>query len=349
MFLTLQSYRGLAALAVAAFHLSIGLGDPRYFGTQVLSSVTWRMDLGVDFFFVLSGFIIMMAHRKDIGQPSRLPVFFEKRFTRIYPVYWIYTGVFCLLVALGFGAVTQNPDTAAKWTTVATLIRFENFLLPISPAWTLIHEIAFYLVFATLILNRRFGIVVFAAWQIACIVLFQYPSPDERTPFATYFAAYNIDFAIGVAVFVLYHRRMLHAPLAWLLSGVALLALTLTFEGLGYPFAGYKLSYALAFGAIILGSVTWEAGRKSLRIPLLPFLGDASYTIYLTHNPIEGVLAKIAMRVLPGAATSPYLVYVVVLVLTVAAGCLAHLLVERPVLSLARHAFGRRAHRMATT
>jgi exopolysaccharide production protein ExoZ len=72
VFLLIQSCRGLAAIAVAAFHLSIDVGDHRYLGHQILRWLTWRMNLGVDFFFVLSGFIILLAHEKDIGQPHRL-------------------------------------------------------------------------------------------------------------------------------------------------------------------------------------------------------------------------------------------------------------------------------------
>jgi len=46
---------------------------------------------GVDFFFVLSGFIIFFVHGKDIGKPSRLPHYVWRRFIRIYPVYWAVT------------------------------------------------------------------------------------------------------------------------------------------------------------------------------------------------------------------------------------------------------------------
>ncbi len=46
---------------------------------------------GVDFFFVLSGFIIMHAHTADIGKPERLYRYLWRRATRIYPIYWIVT------------------------------------------------------------------------------------------------------------------------------------------------------------------------------------------------------------------------------------------------------------------
>ena len=62
LFISIQLGRALVALAVAAFHLSITFSDPRYGGQAVLSEWTNRGNIGVDFFFVLSGFIILKAH-----------------------------------------------------------------------------------------------------------------------------------------------------------------------------------------------------------------------------------------------------------------------------------------------
>ena len=65
--------RGLAALAVTLFHTSGMYADPRFDLAPPFWNVTHRGDLGVDFFFVLSGFIILHAHRVDLGRPGQLP------------------------------------------------------------------------------------------------------------------------------------------------------------------------------------------------------------------------------------------------------------------------------------
>lgn len=160
---SLQQGRGLAAMAVVAFHLSLLLGSSRYLNDAVFLNFTHRGNLGVDFFFVLSGFIIVFAHHKDINQPERAPEYLLKRFTRLFPVYWLYTAIFCGLVALGFGSASIVPENFSNWVSTIFLIRLDSFELPITPAWTLIHELAFYLIFATLILNRTFGIIILAA------------------------------------------------------------------------------------------------------------------------------------------------------------------------------------------
>src|SRR5579864_9480491 len=98
---TLQSvraFRGAAALLVLFFHASS-------VSTFFLHSDFWSWLFffgysGVDFFFVLSGFIIFLTHRADIGRSERLNAYLTKRFIRIYPVYWT---VALVLVPVYFG------------------------------------------------------------------------------------------------------------------------------------------------------------------------------------------------------------------------------------------------------
>jgi peptidoglycan/LPS O-acetylase OafA/YrhL len=162
---SLQVGRGLAALSVVAFHLSTALGDPRYGGTRVFSLYTRRGNLGVDFFFVLSGFIILHAHKADLGRPARLGRYLYRRFVRLYPIYWLYTLVLTTLVlttlvAAGQAVVLKLPQTLAGWVSAVFLIRLSQESPPLGVAWTLFHEVAFYLFFSLAILNRRLGIAM---------------------------------------------------------------------------------------------------------------------------------------------------------------------------------------------
>lgn len=198
---SLQQGRGLAALAVVAFHLSILLQNPRYLGYGVFSEVTSHGYLGVDFFFVLSGFIIIFAHHADMNHPERLKNYLLKRFTRVFPAYWLYTAVFCILVGVGLGSAATFPQTVGNWISTIFLIRLDNFELPITPSWTLIHEVAFYLVFAVFILNRIIGSIIFSTWMLACILVFQYAPEGSRSALTTYFSPLNLNFLIGIGAY----------------------------------------------------------------------------------------------------------------------------------------------------
>ena len=326
---TIQAGRGLAAVCVVLFHLSITMGDARYGGNKVFGDWTFRGNLGVDFFFVLSGFIIMNSHHLDIGRSDRLAHYAYNRFTRLFPIYWLYTAAFCALVALGFGTVTGLPASIADWLSAIFLIRLTELKAPLGVAWTLFHEIAFYGLFAILIFNRAAGIALFALWLVVIAVLFQYPPTDNPTPFQTYFAAYNLDFLIGIGAWYMLRRASAATCIVAGSVGLALLIGTLALEFSGTRPMWTGLAYGIAFGGIMAGLTRWESDRGGASLPILKQLGDASYTLYLIHVPVIGVMLKVAVKLglvsrLPGAA-----VYLAVLLGVLLTSYAAHVQVEK--------------------
>lgn len=178
----LQAGRAFAAIGVAAFHLSSLMALPQYGNNIIFHDYTKHGDLGVNFFFFLSGFIILFAYEKDIGQPGRWKEYIYRIFIRVFPIYWIYSAVFVTLLFLGFGNGASYPHSLSDWTSSILLIRFSNIEPPLTPAWTLFHEIGFYLIFSSLLLNRKLGIFLLALFAIFPSVRFQFPTPVERTP-----------------------------------------------------------------------------------------------------------------------------------------------------------------------
>lgn len=337
MLKSVQAGRGLAALAVAAFHLSFTLGRSEMFGWPVLGKLTWRGDLGVDFFFVLSGFIIVFIHHRDIGHPERFAGYLAKRAIRLYPAYWLYLAGVCGLLAGGVGNAAHLPRSAGEWFSTISLVRVIEFAPPILPAWTLFHEVSFYAVFGILILSRRAGLAVIAAIAVFTVAVFEYPPDAVRGPFIDYASAYNLDFLIGIGAFYLVRdaaKTVLRAAL-WL--GLALFCATLTAEAQGNECVAYPLIYALAFGGILAGAVSWERGtNRRVSFGPLAFLGDASYSIYLTHEALESGLAKMAMKTaLPGYVGS-YGLYLLIYVVAIAGGCVAYVVLEKPMLQFLR-------------
>jgi len=101
---TVQGGRAGAAIAVVLFHCTGIVGLQKYGGHAAFDVVTKSGDLGVDFFFVLSGFIILHAHFRDIGVGNKIGRYVWRRVTRIYPVYRAYLTALFVLIALGVGS-----------------------------------------------------------------------------------------------------------------------------------------------------------------------------------------------------------------------------------------------------
>ncbi len=91
-----------------------------------------------------------------------------------------------------------------------------------------------------------------------------------------------------------------------------------------------------------------SSGR--LRIPaLLGFVGDASYTIYLTHVSFEGLLLKVAMKLNRNQTIGYKPTFLLVFAGTVSVGCIACYLIERPMLGMLRQRMRRSTVVEATT
>src|SRR5436190_1288571 len=104
---TLQAGRALAALLVVLYHNGLYIfALDKYWGADPSRGLFNFGHAGVEFFFVLSGFIIFYIHGKDLGVPSRFFSFIRKRFIRIYPIYWLVLAaiipVYFLVPSFGF-------------------------------------------------------------------------------------------------------------------------------------------------------------------------------------------------------------------------------------------------------
>ena len=314
---SLQIGRGLAALMVVLFHLNNSVwGIPKYFD-QPFSPLLSSGNAGVNFFFVLSGFIIYLVHAADIGAPNRLATFAWRRFVRVYPVYWLVLLGFiaALLVDSGLG----TADERRLGNFIASILLIPYPLEPIlSVAWTLTHEVMFYAMFAVAIVSARVGLLLFAVWQIGCLVNMVAGSP--QFPFGVIFASYNLLFAFGLIAAYLFKVGRCPRPGLIALTGIAaFLAIALHQAGAPAPFAKdvYIFAYGLASAVTLLGACTYER-RHGLRAPkLLDALGDASYSIYLLHLPLLSLLAK-ALFASGAAAVLPQWLSLVLLLAAVA-------------------------------
>ena len=220
VFLSLQAGRGIAALMVVFYHCE---------GLFTLSKYWHRTHhyfyfgkSGVDFFFVLSGIVIFYAHRADIGRPERIADYAWKRFRRIYPIYWIVlltaAPLYFAFPSLGDGT-QRTPSVIFSSIVLLPFVRTET-IVPV--AWTLFHEIMFYLFFSLLLVRRRLGVAVLALWMSASAMALFLPNPSPSAPSAALYwvSPLHLLFGLGIWIAVIVRRRSFNG--LWLaISGTA--------------------------------------------------------------------------------------------------------------------------------
>ncbi len=364
---SLQIYRGLAALAVLLYHATV-LVDERY-NHAPLGGFFSAGFMGVHVFFVLSGFIMLFVHADDFNRPARIGPFLRKRFTRIYPVYWAVL----LPSALFYFLYLERPLEIHHFIGNLVLVKASGFAAIVPVAWTLFHEILFYGMFATLILNLRLGIILFTAW-VTLMILVGYMGMGLAPPyllttltgidygairafFTLATSSLNSLFLFGLAAFGLYRllKRNPARDALGLLSFVAgiLLILVLGAEyNANHPVRDYSWAHlhhlTLGFGLAALLLMT-SAASDTLesffsRRSALQFLGNASYALYLTHYPLQKLMVAYLPSIVPGhGANTALLVFLASIALSMLGGCLFYLYVERPLLAWMRSLFRGRA------
>lgn len=331
--LSIEIGRGLAALAVVLFHANIGsrsVGGP---------FVPWMsvLEHGVDFFFVLSGFIIYTAHADDIGKGEEVSAYIKKRCIRLFPLLWA--------VVLGYAALRALvQDPLDMMTLLRSVIPYPS-LEDGAPlvVWTLRHEMLFYLLFALVIWRPGLGWPVIGLWGLGSFVqigVILAGGAGLQGASSMVFSSFTLDFLMGISLAVAY--RNCHFRARWwplLLAIVALgvvLALTYLFHIKRQSFADYLSVEALlwvpvlgaAFAAVVYGLLRAEK-FVSPRNWLIG-LGSASYAIYLVHTPVGGVLLRIAPY-LPQSMIENGVILALLVAGGVAAGFALHHYFERPV------------------
>lgn len=327
---SIQYLRGVAALMVVVFHL-----QPQLERMQAGFTPPNWLAAGVDLFFVISGYIMWWTTCGSKIGPGR---FMLKRIHRIVPLYWAITAfyVFILLVAprLMQSGALDPAHTIASFFFIPWPHPVINANHPlVAPGWTLNYEMFFYVVFAFCLMLRdlraRLAAVSAALIGLATAgVVFD----PQGAQLAAYTSTLLIEFLFGIGVAVLVSRGItLPAPAALAAIGIGAAAWILS-DGLNTQATRF-FWWGLPAMAIVYGAVSWERRRKSPAWPLLLLFGDASYSIYISHQlslSAAGQAWRKAAAGLPPLAMHLGFVVFGTLV-AVVGGLLCYVLVERPL------------------
>jgi exopolysaccharide production protein ExoZ len=347
-FASLQVGRGVAALLVLLFHAGSLL---QFNGGALFAGGVFRFGAaGVDFFFVLSGFIIFYRHARDFGHPERLGDYGWRRFARVYPVYWVVTlavlPAYFLLPGFGQGYETR-PDVVA--TSFLLLPANQGPVLYVG--WSLVHELWFYLLIGGLIAFRgrwfRYPVAVWCAVVAGSAFWFQGTSWFSNPWIRVAFSPLNFEFVLGcLAAWLVTRPRAAQIPnRIWrglLGAGVAaFLGFGLAHSHVPEILSHHRVS-AYGFSAFLIvlgavGSTPWPPFRSSRVMTGMVFLGDASYSLYLVHVPVLSAVWKAAEVLgIEGFWGSQPVAWAAVATSIVTAG-LFHRLIEGPLLRWVNH------------
>lgn len=334
-FLTIQALRAVAALMVVVFH-ALELWGDRIDASA--PGVDWENGAaGVDIFFVISGFVMIVASRRLIDKPSGWIEFLRHRVARIVPLYWLLTtaklAAVMILPALAIRTSLDPGFIAGSYLFMPVIDHAGNFRPLIPMGWTLTYEFLFYLLFATALAMRAeiLRVIVPGLGIIAALALFRQVSWPAWT---VLFSTIVLEFIFGVVLAKLTlagHRLPPRVALALVTAGiVAIMALPMVSSDLRVVMWGLP-AFAIVAGAVSLERIV--AGR----LPnWLLSLGDASYSIYLGHGFVVPVCVLIVGKMLPGSFAAEVFAVVLCLLGGAALGWLLHGLVELPIIRFFR-------------
>ena len=209
----------------------------------------------------------------------------------------------------------------------------------LSVAWTLMHELLFYVFFGLIYISRKIFFATFTLWGMM-ILFFSFKFLGSETLIGFLLEPRNLQFMLGIiAALVVKDGK---ANVACLFTGLVMVIIFifgLNSEAVQYE--NYDSVEAIYLGAcfmlIVIGLCSIESKVKYPKV--LSFMGTASYSIYLVHNPMISVLNRVAGRVTYYLPLQPEFFFMLISSLSLCSGCLYYLLWEKPTLKLLKNRY----------
>jgi exopolysaccharide production protein ExoZ len=337
-----QIFRGIAALLVVSHHLIAN--STTYLGIPAFHNFFNFGFIGVDFFFVLSGFIITYIHFPDIINKGDWKTFLKKRIIRIYPIYWVIATMTLVIYIL----ITpqQLKDVGLSMDFRIPAIRsfvIEGYLLIpqqtirlVGVAWSLPYEMLFYILFGVcIVMGYKWTKLILSFWIFAILANALFLKS----------ANYYVDFLLNILIlefmlgcvvgYLILKKTVISAKILVPLALVLTVILMNTMKIYGLAFTrelSFVLMIGAAFSILTYLTVQFDFANPHTKYPkILLLLGDASYSIYLFHNFLLSGLCRIYIKLNPQYASSinRNLVCVCIFIITIFLGVMIHLIVEK--------------------
>jgi peptidoglycan/LPS O-acetylase OafA/YrhL len=319
VFTNIQILRAIACINVIIAHSIYFAISNNFNSSFALFFKDWGTN-GVDIFFVISGFIIYYIHKKNNRSGFD---FILQRMKRIIPLYWFYSLVLFIFFNL-FPILFNKYSTDFNHLFLSLFFLSDIFFnkLPVYHlGWTLEIEFFYYLIFGLFIIligNKKYFLffimlfIILSSWKINSIF---------------------IEFLFGVLIGTIFFSNnkklkyiMSKFSYAILLTGIISLFLSL-FISLNY---NRIVLYGIPSFFIVLAAVFLKQNSNKILI----FLGNASYSIYLTHFLILGIFFKLAKFLIPNF--DPTILFLFSIIICLLIGSALYLIIEKKIIKYLR-------------
>ena len=344
----LDGVRGAAAMFVVLHHmwLAVWPAFPRNAGPWWLGPLLYG-HLAVAVFIVVSGFSLALAPLRNGGRlPGGVRRFIRRRAWRILPAYWVALVLSTVVAATLLHSVTGAGAIARSLAVHGLLVQDAiSSQAPNGAFWSIAVEWQIYFLFPVILwLARRRGVETAAALTVVVVVVAHLAATvgppldkiDHLTPqFLALFALGVLAVHLGRGERAARLRRPAGAVAAAALAAVVVLAVAVGSVRMVAAFFWVDLLFGFGAAALLCalsaGAAAWI--RRPLQSRAGAWLGLFSYSIYLVHAPVVGVLDAYALRPLGLAPLAHFAALVGVGVPVVLAVCWGfHLLFEAPFL-----------------
>jgi len=335
----IQFSRALVPLMVMVFHLSESM--EAYYNVNFLGLATLPLSGGVNYFFALTGFMMVYIYRNQFGETNQIKNYLLNRFIRIFPFYWVITLVF-------LGVVLFSPVTFWSEVVVSPSTILSSFLLLpngsgtdpfLLVAWSLVYTVFFYIVFSLFFLsNKELSKWLMITWGALSLIFYTGLVEVHHFLFHFVFGMNSVIFLGGVLCAYLITHYQIGVKWAGFLAFVGIIGFPLTW--LNYihvwMYVDFDLSTGFFSALLIMGLASIDL-QKTIRIPrFFNYLGNAAFAIYLTHNTVLDISMELYSRLSVYSVVGAAGTMIFISVLMLAVGCLAHSFVEKPLVAAMR-------------
>lgn len=287
----IQTLRAFAAVYVMLFHcIPFWQLLENETLSQVLIFLSRHGYVGVDIFFVISGYVIGISiknKKKDFREGGR---FILKRLTRIYSGYW---PIFFLTILFSYWQIRPVENLKDKLFDSFFLLSKQPDKNILEVAWSLSYELNFYFfIFLTVFLVRKISlkkmiiitVVVIMAYNLYWYVFYKNIIWGGVWPLRYEMSGLTIEFLMGLYLSTIPKTTLQNKELITLFSFIAVLSFIAGTHDMF--FANYELLRTATFGVFACAIVAIAIILEESRFPSsqkINFIGDSSYSLYLIH------------------------------------------------------------------